>query len=537
MLPNINRVSANMPKNYNPDVLSCIANLSNDEVFTSPQLANQMLDLIPAHFFSDPTKTFLDPCSKSGVFLREIAKRLIKGLESHFPDLQERLNHIFTKQLFGIGITTLTAQLSRRSLYCSREANGQYSVCTAFDDENGNIFYRTLAHKWENGRCTECGASQEVFDRDDKAESHAYHFIHSYSPFFEQYNKMKFDVIIGNPPYQLNLGNNSGNKSKAKAIYHLFIEQAKALDPDYLVMIIPSRWMTVSSEGIPQSWIDEMISDKKIKVLHDFETAQQCFPGVPVEGGVCYFVRDKFYSGMCQYFFHRLNESNNDNFHMNYLDSYNLGFVIRDIEGLSILDKIKVVEGDEYFNNNSFSTLVSPKDFFTNKTHLTSKWQDYSLQKDAIYNIKYYLNKQLNPEGFGWVSIDQIPKNRPVRSLHKVYIPAAYGGKEKVLGNPFYGEPNSVCSQTYLVIGYNQNFNEQECKNIISYIHTKFFRYLVSIKKKTQNGARAVYQLVPIQDFSQSWNDEKLYAKYGLTADEIAFIESMVRPMERDDVE
>lgn len=288
------------------------------------------------------------------MFLREIAKRLIKGLESHFPDLQTRLNHIFTKQLFGIGITTLTAQLSRRSLYCSREANGEYSVCTAFDDENGNIFYRTLAHQWENGRCTECGASQEVFDRDDKLESHAYHFIHSYSPFFEQYKHMKFDVIIGNPPYQLNLGNSSGNKSKAKAIYHLFIEQAKALEPDYLVMIIPSRWMTVSSEGIPQSWVDEMINDKKIKVVHDFETAQQCFPGVPVEGGVCYFLRDKSYSGKCQYFFHRPNDVNNDNFHLDYLDSYKLGFVIRDIEGLGILDRIKTIEGDDYFEKIAF---------------------------------------------------------------------------------------------------------------------------------------------------------------------------------------
>lgn len=516
MLPNINRVSANMPKNYNPDVLSCIANLSNDEVFTSPQLANQMLDLIPAHFFSDPTKTFLDPCSKSGVFLREIAKRLIKGLESHFPDLQERLNHIFTKQLFGIGITSLTAQLSRRSLYCSREANGQYSVCTAFDDENGNIFYHTLAHKWENGRCTECGASQEVFDRDDKLESHAYHFIHSYSPFFEQYKKMKFDVIIGNPPYQLSDG---GAQASARPIYQKFVEQAKALQPEYLVMIIPARWYA-GGKGLDE-FRSAMLQDQQIRQLHDFPNSQDCFTGVEIKGGVCYFLWQKGSNGDCEV----LNYDNGQvSSHMKrLLLEKGLDTFIRYNSAISILHKV------QQFYEPSFSELVSSSKPFGFRTF----FRDFE-KVEFNNSIKIYANQNI-----GYINRNIVLKNSNLIDKYKIFITKAYGAGEtfphQILNKPFIAEPPSCCTETYLSIGAFDNL--QEAKNVKSYIETRFFRFMVMLKKNTQDATAKVYQLVPMQDFSQSWNDEKLYAKYGLNADEIAFIESMVRPMERDDVE
>src|ERR1019366_9406594 len=142
--------------NYNPDVLTCIANLSSDEVFTPPQLASQILDLLPAELWSNKKATFLDPGCKSGVFLREIAKRLDKGLEKQIPDRQERLNHIFKQQLYGLAITELTALLSRRSVYCSKTANGKYSVCQSFNDAEGNILFRRVEHTWEDGRCVYC---------------------------------------------------------------------------------------------------------------------------------------------------------------------------------------------------------------------------------------------------------------------------------------------------------------------------------------------------------------------------------------------
>lgn len=523
-------------KAYNPDVLTCIANLSNDEVFTPPSVANAMLDLLPQDIFSNPDARFLDPACKSGVFLREIAKRLLEGLKDKIPDLQERIDHIFKTQLYGIAITELTSLLSRRSLYCSKYPNCKYSV-TQFDNPQGNIFFNNTKtkHLWINGKCLHCGASEKEYGDQARQglERHAYQFIHNAIP--GELENMKFDVIIGNPPYQMSFGIEGGNSANAKSIYNLFISEAIKLKSKYLIMITPSRWMTKTAQGIPETWVETMIKSNHFKIIHDFEDATDCFPGVEIKGGVNYFLFDKDYNDKCKYFYHQKGSPKPIE-RFDYLDSRNSGIVLRDPRSYSIIDNIIKVEGNYYNSMNAnFSGLISPKHFFDDSKFLTSNWKDYKDQKSSIYSIKYYLN--LNKERtFRWISLDQLPKNKDTRNYHKVFIPAAggSGNDDMILSQPFYGEPNSVCSQTYLVIGYDKSHNltKNQCENIITYIRTRFFRYLVSIKKKTQNGPRGVYQFVPLQDFSKPWTDEELYAKYKLSPEEINFIESMIRPME-----
>lgn len=313
---------------YNPDVLTCLANLSNDEVFTPPEVANRMLDMLPEELWHDSSATFLDPACKSGVFLREIAKRLIEGLKEEIPDLQERIDHIFHKQLYGIAITELTSLLSRRSVYCSKYPNSKYSI-TLFEGTSGNIRYKRIPHRWQNGKCLFCGASKSEYERGDELETHAYEWIHTTKP--EEIFKMKFDVIIGNPPYQLSDG---GYGKSAKPIYQLFVNQAKKLKPRYLTMVIPSRWFS-GGRGL-EEFRKEMLSDKHIRVLVDYENFKDIFPGVDLAGGACYFLWDRDQAGDCKV----VNcSSGYEDVSMNrYLDEFDV--FLRSNQALSIVRKV-----------------------------------------------------------------------------------------------------------------------------------------------------------------------------------------------------
>lgn len=509
--------------NYNPDVLTCLANLSNDEVFTPPSLVNDILDLLPVELWSNPNAKFLDPVSKSGVFLREMAKRLMHGLENQIPDKQKRINHIFSQQLYGIAITDLTALLSRRSVYCSKTANGKYSICETFDDEQGNIRYKRMKHTWSStgsapGKCTYCGASQEVYDRDDALETYAYNFIHTsvaepVEANLEKIFNMKFDVIVGNPPYQLNDGGGAG--TSAVPIYHKFIQQAKKLNPRYISMIVPARWYS-GGKGLDE-FRDEMLKDNRIRQIHDYIDANDCFPGVQIKGGVCYFLWDRDNSGQCK------------------VTSYNKNQIISSIErpllekgaevfirfneAISILNKVKK------FNEKLIVDEISSRKPYG----IDSNFKAFKNEKINEYNIKLYRFGQV-----GYISKSQIPKGHEYINKLKVIISKAGSGSDafphQILGVPIISEPNSVSTETYIIL---RTFNNaKEANNFISYVSTKFFRFLVALIKNTQNAAKGVYQFVPIQDFSEPWTDEKLYAKYGITNDEIAFIDSMIRPMD-----
>lgn len=505
-------------QNYNPDVLTCLANLSNDEVFTPPAVVNKMLDMLPAELWSNPDARFLDPVSKTGVFLREIASRLMEGLKEQIPDTQERVDHIFGKQLYGLAITELTALMSRRSVYCSKYANGRYSVCTAFDDEQGNIRYEPTAHTWQNGRCIYCGVSKlNTYDRNEEMERHAYQFIHTSHP-EKIFPKMKFDVIIGNPPYQLNVGIEKENY--AIPIYQKFVEQAKKLKPRYLTMIIPARWYA-GGRGL-DLFRDEMLNDNRLSIIHDYPESADCFPNVEIQGGVCYFLWDSTHKGECSITTHANNISDLT-MSRPLLEPGSKTF-IRYNNSVSIIRKVT----QKY---HSFQQLVSTQTPFG----LITSYKGYAERKSATDLIMYISgNEKEYKGGRAYTPYESVTKGQNMIPWHKVYISKAYGGgmafPHTVLGKPFYGCPNSVCNQSYLVIGAFKS--EKECENVISYIKTKFFRFMVLQKKNSQDAMRGVYEFVPIQDFSEPWTDEKLYAKYGLTDEEIAFIESMIRPME-----
>lgn len=493
---------------YNPDVLTCLANLSNDEVFTPPEVANRMLDMLPEELWHDSSATFLDPACKSGVFLREIAKRLIDGLKEEIPDLQERIDHIFHKQLYGIAITELTSLLSRRSVYCSKYPNSKYSI-TLFEDTSGNIRYKRIPHHWQNGKCLFCGASKSAYQRGDELETHAYEWIHTTKP--EEIFKMKFDVIIGNPPYQLS---DRGNNASATPIYQLFIQQAKKLSPRYLTMIVPSRWFA-GGKGL-DSFRNEMIADTRIRELHDYLNASDCFGnGVEIKGGVCYFLWDRDNRGDCLVATH--SSSGIISQQKRYMKIGDNDVFIRRNEAISILEKVSA------FKEDSFSTIVSSRRPFGLPTNITG-----SKTRGSCDVILYQRG------GTAFYPLRGLTKNQEWINKYKIYITKAYNAGDdyphQILNKPIFGDKGTCCTETYIVLGPFES--EEITNNVISYVCTKFFRFLVSLKKISQDATQRVYEFVPMQDFTKTWTDAELYEKYGLTEEEIAFIESMIKPME-----
>ena len=499
---------------YNPDVLSCIANLSNDEVFTPPEVANAMLDLLPQELFRDPNTTFLDPACKSGVFLREIAKRLLKGLEPVFPDLQDRTEHIFKKQLFGIAITELTAHLSRRSLYCSKTANGNYSV-VPFNTVDGNVRFKNIKHRWKDGKCIYCGTSQvgELGgeERESALESHAYELIHTSRP--EDIFRMKFDVIISNPPYQLNTAGED-NGAQAKPIYQLFVRQAIKLAPRFLVMITPSRWFA-GGWGL-DDFRNEMINCNHLRIIHDYQNSSDCFSGVEIKGGVSYFLYDRDNEGPCEFVSHESDKVVSTV--TRYLHEEGCDVLIRYNELISIYRKARTK-----FHFVPFSSIVSGRSPFGLNTNHYGNPRKH-LPSDVIY---------FERKGFNYMERSRITKNIDAINKWKLYIAkTAEDGKlpGKVIGNITDGKPGTICSGTYLMVGPFET--ETEMSNVRTYMQSKFFRILVAANKISQDAYAKVYDGVPMQDFSSAWTDEKLYKLYDLKSDEVDFIESMVKSMD-----
>jgi site-specific DNA-methyltransferase (adenine-specific) len=495
--------------NYNPDVLTCLANLSNDEVFTPPSLANDMLDLLPVELWRNPNITFLDPVTKSGVFLREIAKRLMEGLEDQIPDNQQRVNHIFTKQLYGIAITELTSLLSRRSVYCSKTANGKYSICDTFPDEQGNIRFERMRHSWQNGKCSYCGANQSEYDREESLETYAYNFIHTEKP--ELIFNMKFDVIVGNPPYQLS---DAGHGRSASPVYHKFIEQAKKLNPRFLTMIVPARWYA-GGKGL-DDFRAEMLADKRIRKLIDFENSNDVFPGVDVAGGICYFLWDRDNKGQCEV--------------INLIDGKQVKseraldefpILIRHSQAIPIIRKVLAKKEN---GGKRLSNVVSSRKPFGLPTNYTPKNNGIPCWFIQKIGLKY-------------ATINDVSDENNLLNKWKLLVPPAPIAGQTDFSKPvgFYydgntriAKPGECCTESFIVAGAFST--EEEVLSFKSYLFTKIVRFLLLQTVVSQHVTKDKFHFIPdFGNYEGEYTDKMLLKRWGISADEWEFIDSKIK--------
>jgi Eco57I restriction-modification methylase len=512
-------------RSRNPDVLTCIANLSNDEVFTPPELANQMLDTLAkawaadnngADLWANKNIKFLDPCTKSGVFLREITKRLTNGLENEIPDLQKRVDHILSKQVFGIGITRLTSLLARRSVYCSKNADSEHSIAKCLKSNSGNIWYERLEHSWVNGSCKYCGASKFTLDRVVDLDNHAYAFIHSSNvkkTVAEMFGeKMQFDVIIGNPPYQMKDG---GHQASATPIYQKFIDAAISLDPHYITMITPSRWFQ-GGRGLGE-FREKMLSDMRLRTIVDFIRDKDAFPTINVNGGVSYFLWDRNQSDTCN-----VTTVEAGGIHGESMDRKlnEFDIFIRRNKALPILRKVHSRK------ERTFDKRVSSLKPFGLRTNFHGEDT-----KSSLCKVKLYGSGKIS-----WIASKQIQANDSWVKEWKVLIAAATDGNENYplpiwdQSGPFISSPGEACTETYLVASIAKS--EEEAENIRSYMRTKFFRFLVSLRKVAQHNKAENFSFVPDLPMDKIWTDEELYERYEITPIEVAFIDEMIRTMD-----
>jgi hypothetical protein len=523
-------------RNRNPDVLTCIANLSNDEVFTPPEFANRMLDSLAeawasshggADIWSDPLVKFLDPCTKSGIFLREITARLNKGLASKIPDLEDRVDHILTKQVYGIAITHLTSLLARRSLYCSKHAKGKHSIARSFASDAGNVWFKRMEHTWVDGKCSYCGANRRDYDRGDDLESHAYAFIHTndvrsrVSQLFG--GIMQFDVIIGNPPYQLGQSGGDAVGGFAMPIYQNFVRAAKSLDPKYIVMVTPSRWFA-GGRGLDE-YRSEMLADKRMRALVDFPDATDAFPGTQIKGGVSYFVWDSAWNEGCEITTVEQGKPTGPAM-KRFLGAYDV--VVRRNEAVPILEKVLARTARD--GHSSLSERVSPIQPFSIRTNFRGADSPKGLKKAV---------RLIGNGGDTFIARSEIPRNDDWVDQWKVLLGRAYGAGDsfphQIYNHPIIAGPGSACTETYLVI--NRFEKEAEAERFASFLRTRLVRFLVSLRKNTQDIYSDRFLFVPDLPMTEDWTDTRLYRRFDISSGEIEFINRMIRPMEANDAQ
>jgi site-specific DNA-methyltransferase (adenine-specific) len=494
-----------------PDILDCLAQLSNSQVPTPPKIARAMLDLLPAEVWTDPDLRWIDPFTKSGVFLREVASRLLDGLAEAEPDLGRRREHIFREMLFGCAITQITGIIARRTLYYSREADGERSV-VAFDRDHGNVPFVAAEHTFEEDRsCVVCGAPASL-ERGEGRENYAYAFIHGVYPTKEM-ETMKFDVIVGNPPYQVD----SDGNTRTMPIYQHFVRRAIEMDPKYLLMITPSRWFAAGL-GLSE-FRSQMLADRRMRELVDFRVERDAFPGVNINGGVSYFLWDRDHDGPCSVT-HIAPGGTASGPEKRYLDEFDL--LVRQNEAVAILRKVRALD------EKTFECQVSARKPFD----LDTDYRGLERKPRGADALVLHEARRLS-----WARRTDIVKNVAWADLWKVLVPAASDGNESfplpiwdMATGPYVASPGHVCNGSYLVVAPGPT--QTRAVRTAIYLRTRFVRFLVSLRKITQHNIADRFAFVPDLPMNQVWTDAKLYERYGLTPNDVAFIESQIKEMD-----
>lgn len=496
-----------------PDILDVIAALSSDAIPTPPVLARALLDTLPDDVWSNSDYRWLDPATKSGSILREVARRLMVGLAEWEPDAETRAEHILRNMLFGAAITQVHGEMTRRSVYASRDASSEHSA-VRFDTPEGNLPFVPTEHDYPtnkdgraSGPCRVCHAPPRL-ERGERRENYAYAFIHGAYP-TEEMKDLQFDVIVGNPPYQTGDG-----RTSESPLYHYFIERAIALDPKYLAMIVPSRWFT-GGKGLDE-FRARMIADRRLAKIVDNPKLFDCFPGVEIKGGVNFFLWDRDHDGDCD-FSTRIDGvvTSTTNRDLRTGD----GVVIRDNNASAIVSKCRPSSEADSLVPRFSSQFPFGQSITTNFNGASDKAFDGAVPLIFSSHV-------------GYVRLDQIEKNHGWVEQWKVLVPMAGDGHGRdvsyVLGEPIALAPGSACTQTYLVAGVFDT--KTEVKNYANYLATKFLRFLVLQRKTTQHVRPDRFRFVPMMDMKRSWTDEDLYEHFGLTKKERAYIEETIHP-------
>lgn len=508
------------------------------EVFTSEREVNAMLDLVKQETERIDSR-FLEPACGTGNFLIEILRRKLKVVCSRYKKSQieyEKYAFLAVSSVYGIDLLEDNVIECRQRLYdlfnndyfnlYKKKCNESCRKTIQFLLSKNIICGDTLTLKTNKGEPIIFSEWSLVSDNLVKRRDFSFseildgHNKQTSLSFFndgaeyDKENKMRFDVIIGNPPYQLSDG---GAQKSATPIYNKFVETAIKLNPRYITMIIPARWYS-GGKGL-DDFREMLIKDRRMSILHDFPDTSECFSGLNIRGGVCYFLWDKTHSGDCIVYNHNPGKEI-DSLKRPLLSDKEESVFIRFNKAIPILSKVRA------FGEKKMDTMVSPRKPFG----LPTNFIDFKNEKDDVNNILLY-----RFGNNGYVSIAQIPKNKELINKYKVLIPySSTGGDEYphlVLTKPILAGKGSICTETYLTITPIES--EEIGENVMSYMRTRFFRFLLLLLKNSQHLTQKTYSLVPVQNFTESWTDEKLYAKYGITDDEIKYIESLIRPLDK----